>query len=1831
MVRSDRSRTRLLALLLSAVLQSSLLVSVASADVTPAPTNADPVTTSSSATSSTPSVNSPTNAPLAGGSGVTVANDNSLIVQYKNAPSVSTQSTIATSLSVQSSQSINISSSAGTFNAQILGFATPQTMATAETSLQANSNVVSVTPNLMVQPQVVPNDPSYGTQWAPAAMNLPAAWDATTGSSSTVVAVLDTGVLLTHPDLVNNLWTNPADGSHGYNYVDGNTNPTDVLTTGGVVIGDAGHGTHVAGIIGATGNNGVGVTGVNWHTSIMSLRVCGPRYGNTTAGCYLDWVLQALQYAYDHGAQVINESFGGQGAFAAAERDMITAISGPGTGLRKGALVVAAAGNSGVDTTTTPFYPADYGLSNLISVGALAQDGTKASFSNYGWNSVDVLAPGQDIYSTMLAGSFGGSGDYGYLSGTSMAAPEVSGLAALIFSAHPSWTPAQVKRDIIATSTWTSALAPYAFSGGIVNAAAALTGTGLNDTMRLHLSGSGLGSISIFGNSTCSADCNIQIVPQSTLTATGTPAANVTMTWTGSCAGVLSTSPCSYLAPTLRPNISATFNATGGSGVAQTPLLTSPDTLAAPLGSGPYGNNFVSTALTPSGNYRLKISHYFPPPVIGGWCNYGSSVTGGVTVEDNLTNGPNNWTEEVKFTPPALGALLPGTSIPWVQADNCGAFGFHAAISDDGKTVLIPISARYAVSNWNDPASDFQGCGIVVYKKSPSNVWSSGSLIQPASSSACFQITSRTTTSAGFLANINYASMSGDGSTALLSGLTGQVFTVNLTASTPTISAPYILPNSCVAGASYQNKVSSDGSLFLIGVIGCSDGATALLLANTGSGLSLIRSFNDLKDGSIAQSLEFSQDGSTIALSYSNTPTQVFIYEKRSGIWVLARTLTSADGLTSSMECDGISQTGNRLVCSDMYKSVGYSNNQGIIETFDRISSSWSLGKPVSTIAWSDSGNQGDYLQLAGTNGNATTVDGVVSYLRLGDGTYATNYLGETFTIPSQAFNNTLLPSISGSAAVGAQLSVSPGTWTGFTTATTNLQWYSCANSSDAGVSSCAPLTGSTSNTYLPIAGDVGNYLRVLVTQTQGNVVRQVFSSSSPQIQAIGLPAPTISSVSPTSGSTIGGTSILITGTGFVAGATVTIGGVSAVVGPITATTIAATTPASAAGAKDIVVTNPDTQSATGSALFTYVAPIAPPAPPAPAPTITSVTPTSGSTLGGTTITITGSGFTSGATVTIGGASATVGTVTSTTIAATTPAGPAGAQNIVVVNPDNQFATGTALFTYVAPVSPTPPIVPVPAPTITSISPTSGTTAGGTVIVITGTGFSSGATVTVGGGSAVVGTTTSTTIAVTTPPGTAGVKDVVITNTDHQSGTGAGLFTYITPPPTPAPAPTITSISPTSGTTAGGTAIVITGTGFVAGATVTIGGASATVGTITSTTIAATTPAGTAGAKDVVVTNLDAQSVTGTGLFTYVAPPPPPAPIFVPPPPVVKVAPTIQWNVPAPITSDTALSSVQLNASLSSPSGLDGTFTYSPAAGTTLPAGTQTLSVTFTPADQVHYLAATKSVSILVTPAPIAVTPTLSGLATTYDGNSKSAIVGGLPDGVGYSITYDGSASAPTAAGSYDVEVKVTTDGYFGSASGTLVIARANPVLTWPAPAPINSDQILGLTQLNATADVPGKFTYTPASGTILPIGNQTLSATFVPDDQNDYTIQQISVGLIVKLLPPIIVPLGTVAPALVTAGGSSKGVTVLTPAQIKTAISAVTKKTPIILIFSYVKPTGKGVVDQQLSATRANAVKAQIMKTSPKAIVVTKPMGGTLEPSCAKLQNTCIIIKVSS
>ncbi|HKK91803.1 MAG TPA: IPT/TIG domain-containing protein, partial [Longimicrobiales bacterium] len=340
-------------------------------------------------------------------------------------------------------------------------------------------------------------------------------------------------------------------------------------------------------------------------------------------------------------------------------------------------------------------------------------------------------------------------------------------------------------------------------------------------------------------------------------------------------------------------------------------------------------------------------------------------------------------------------------------------------------------------------------------------------------------------------------------------------------------------------------------------------------------------------------------------------------------------------------------------------------------------------------------------------------------------------------------------------------------------------------------------------------------------------------------------PAPTVTAISPDSGSTAGGTVVTITGTDFQANAAVAIGGVAATdVVFVNGTELTATTEARAAGTVDVVVTNPDTQIGTLTDGFTYVAP----------PTVASISPDNGPIAGGTVVTITGTDFQADAAVTIGGVAATdVTFVNSTSLTATTGARAAGTVDVVVTNPDTQIGTLSNGFTYVA-----------PAPTVTAISPDSGSTAGGTVVTITGTDFQADAAVAIGGVAATgVTFVNSTELTATTEARAAGTVDVVVTNPDTQIGTLTDGFTYVAPP-------TVTAISPDSGPTAGGTVVTITGTDFQADATVTIGGVTATdVTFVNSTEITATTPAGTAGQADVVVTNPDTQSDTLAGGFTY--------------------------------------------------------------------------------------------------------------------------------------------------------------------------------------------------------------------------------------------------------------------------------------------------------------------------------------------------------------------------
>ncbi len=466
-------------------------------------------------------------------------------------------------------------------------------------------------------------------------------------------------------------------------------------------------------------------------------------------------------------------------------------------------------------------------------------------------------------------------------------------------------------------------------------------------------------------------------------------------------------------------------------------------------------------------------------------------------------------------------------------------------------------------------------------------------------------------------------------------------------------------------------------------------------------------------------------------------------------------------------------------------------------------------------------------------------------------------------------------------------------------------------------------------------------------------------------------PAPTVTSISPNTGSTGGGTFVTITGTNFQTGATVRIGGSPASsVNVVNSTSINAVTPAHSAGAVDVVVTNPDTQSGTLSNGFTYTQP--PPPPPGATDIVLYASeatkvgnwqvvsdataaggarihnPDAGAPKRATALANPADYFEmtfnvqantayrlwirgkaqndqwandsifiqfSGSVTSSQAATYRIGTTSATEMNLEDCSGcgvqgwgwqdngwgvgvlgpqiyfqTTGSQTLrvqvredgllidqIVLSPTTYLSSSPGALKNDATILPRSG-PPSPAPTVSNVSPASGPTTGSTAVTITGTGFQAGAGVTFGGTAATnVVVTNATQITASTPAHAAGGVNVVVTNSDGQSGTLANGFTYNTPPPPPAP--TVTGVSPSSGPTAGGTAVTVTGTGFLSGAGVTFGGTAATNVIVTSATqITASTPAHAAGGVNVVVTNSDGQSSTLTNGFTYTTPPPPPAP-----------------------------------------------------------------------------------------------------------------------------------------------------------------------------------------------------------------------------------------------------------------------------------------------------------------------------------------------------------------
>ena len=336
---------------------------------------------------------------------------------------------------------------------------------------------------------------------------------------------------------------------------------------------------------------------------------------------------------------------------------------------------------------------------------------------------------------------------------------------------------------------------------------------------------------------------------------------------------------------------------------------------------------------------------------------------------------------------------------------------------------------------------------------------------------------------------------------------------------------------------------------------------------------------------------------------------------------------------------------------------------------------------------------------------------------------------------------------------------------------------------------------------------------------------------------------PTVTALNPVSGSVGGGTRVLIAGTGFIAGATVSFGGVPATeVAVLSTTSIAVTIPAHAPGAVGVTVTNLNGLGGSSLTAYTYVANAPPPPPP---PTISGLSPISSSTLGGAAVVISGTGFRDGALVNFGDAPASSVAVTSSAaMSAVAPPHDPGAVNVLVTNPDGQYGTFGG-FLYSAP------------PTLSAVTPATGTVAGGIRVTLTGNAFQVGANVGFDGLPASdVTVVDATSITVTTPAHAAGAVDVQVLNPDGQTGTLAGAFTYTT-----SSAPAIARANPSNGVSAGGTRVTINGTGFASGASVDFAGVPARgVTFVDSTRVDAVAPPHDEGEVDLTVTNPDGQA-----------------------------------------------------------------------------------------------------------------------------------------------------------------------------------------------------------------------------------------------------------------------------------------------------------------------------------------------------------------------------------
>lgn len=364
----------------------------------------------------------------------------------------------------------NIKSTIPSANLLVVTRASVETQKSAIEVLSSNPLVEYVEPNLIYRAIRTPDDLDFSKQWGlknPQIKNgvdidAEHAWDIETGSDQIIVAIIDSGIDYNNENIKNNVWINKAEASgkpgvdddnngyvddiYGINAVGGSVNPLD----------DNGHGSHCAGTIGGTGNDGKGITGVNWKVKMMGLKFLAADGAGT-----LEAAVKAIDYAIKMGAKVMSNSWGSYTSSQALQEAILRSH-------KAGVIFIAAAGNDGTNNDEKPMFPASHDFPNVISVAANDNNGSFAGFSNWGKKSVHIGAPGVGIYGIWKGGETKSP------SGTSMAAPFVSGVAALVLAHEPNITNIEIKERLLRTARPLASFRGQVTSGGMINAFNAL-------------------------------------------------------------------------------------------------------------------------------------------------------------------------------------------------------------------------------------------------------------------------------------------------------------------------------------------------------------------------------------------------------------------------------------------------------------------------------------------------------------------------------------------------------------------------------------------------------------------------------------------------------------------------------------------------------------------------------------------------------------------------------------------------------------------------------------------------------------------------------------------------------------------------------------------------------------------------------------------------------------------------------------------------------------------------------------------------------------------------------------------------------------------------------------------------------------------------------------------------------------------------------------------------------------------------------------------------------------------------------------------------------------